>query len=184
VTTDAGTVPRLTAKELAVWRMLLRVHGSITTQLERDLVAEHGLPLAWYDVLLQLAEAPGQRLRMTDLADRVLLSRSGLTRLVDRLVTEGLVERAACPSDARGTFSVLTPAGLQRLREAAPTHLRGIAEYISGPLTDQDLDTLSGLLGKLLPAAGVDGSQPADGRGAAAGLVAGQARPPGLNGTA
>src|SRR5262249_11335051 len=103
VTTDAGTVPRLTARELAVWRMFLRAHASIAGRLERDLVAEHGLPLAWYEVLLQLAEAPGQRLRMTDLAERVLLSRSGLTRLVDRLVAEGLVERAACPSDARGT---------------------------------------------------------------------------------
>jgi DNA-binding MarR family transcriptional regulator len=178
VTTDAGTVPRLTARELAVWRMLLRTHASITSQLERDLVAEHGLPLAWYDVLLQLAEAPGQRLRMTDLADRVLLSRSGLTRLVDRLATEGLVERAACPSDARGTFTVLTPIGLQRLRGAAATHLRGIAEYISGPLTDQELDTLGGLLGKLLAAAGADDSEPLRGCGAAEGLVGGRARPP------
>src|SRR6266536_1565517 len=112
VTTDAATLPRLTARELAVWRMFLRAHASIAGQLERDLVAEHGLPLAWYDVLLQLAEAAGQQLRMTDLADQVLLSRSGLTRLVDRLVAEGLVERAACPEDARGTFCVLTPAGV------------------------------------------------------------------------
>jgi DNA-binding MarR family transcriptional regulator len=178
VTTDAGTVPRLTARELAIWRMLLRTHASITSQLERDLVAEHGLPLAWYDLLLQLAEAPGQRLRMTDLAERVLLSRSGLTRLVDRLVTEGLVERVACPSDARGTFSVLTSAGLQRLREAAPTHLRGIAEYISGPLTDQDLDALGRLLGKLLAARGAVGSEPAGGCGAAEALAADRARPP------
>jgi len=158
--------------------MLQRTHASIIGRLERDLVAEHGLPLAWYDVLLQLAEAPGQRLRMTDLAEQVLLSRSGLTRLVDRLVTEGLVERAACPSDARGTFSVLTPAGLQRLREAAPTNLRGIAECVSGPLTDQELDTLRGLLGKLLVAAGADDSEPAGGCGAAEGLVPDRARPP------
>src|SRR5262249_10278025 len=156
VTTDAGTVPRLTARELAVWRMFLRAHASIAGRLERDLVAEHGLPLAWYEVLLQLAEAPGQRLRMTDLADRVLLSGSGLTGLVDRLVAEGLVERAACPSDARGTFSVLTPAGLQRLRDAAPTYLRGIAEYVSGPLTEPELDSLRRLLGKLLDATGAD----------------------------
>jgi DNA-binding MarR family transcriptional regulator len=171
VSTDATTAHRLTARELGVWRSFLRAHASIASRLERDLIADHGLPLAWYDVLLQLAEAPGQRMRMTDLADRVLLSRSGLTRLVDRLVAEGLVERAACPSDARGTYTVITAGGLRRLREAAPTHLRGIGEYVAGPLSEQELETLGGLLRKLLDAAGGDTSPPAGGCGAAEGLT-------------
>ena len=85
-------------------------------RLERDLLAEAELPLGWYDVLLQLAEAPERRLRMAELADRVLLSRSGLTRLVDRLAAEGLVTREPFPDDARGPYTVLTDAGLDRLR--------------------------------------------------------------------
>src|SRR5687767_11095724 len=99
-------------------------------QLEAELLAEHQLPLAWYDVLVQLAHAPGRRLRMAELAERVLLSRSGLTRLVDRLVREGLVVRDSCSSDGRGVNAVLTEHGLTRLRAAAPTHLRGIGEQV------------------------------------------------------
>jgi DNA-binding MarR family transcriptional regulator len=170
VSTDAATTRRLTVQELGVWRSFLRAHASIAGRLERDLIADHGLPLAWYDVLLQLAEAPGHRMRMTDLAERVLLSRSGLTRLVDRLAADGLVERAACPSDARGTYTVITGGGLRRLREAAPTHLRGIGEYVAGPLSGEELETLRGLLHKLLQAAGGDAEPPPDGCGAAEGL--------------
>lgn len=113
------------------------------------MIKAHGIPLAWYDVLVQLAEAPDRRLRMTDLADRILLSRSGLTRLIDRLASDGLVQRQADPSDARGTFTVLTKAGLDRLRETAPTHLRGIQEYVSH-LTPDEVATLGLLLDKLL----------------------------------
>jgi DNA-binding MarR family transcriptional regulator len=157
----------LSARELSVWRTFLRAHASITRQLEHDLAAEHMLPLPSYDVLLQLAESPQRRLRMTDLADRVLLSRSGLTRLVDRLTAEGLVDREPCPSDARGTFTVLTEAGLARLREAAPTHLRGIEEHVTSRLSAEELDQLGQLLRRLLPEAGVE---PADGCGAAEGV--------------
>ena len=137
------------ARQLRVWRVFLRSHAVIMRRLERDLVSAHGLPLSWYDVLVQLAEAPGRRLRMTELADRVLLSRSGLTRLVDRLTATGLVSRQADPADARGTFTVLTDAGFDRLRDAAPTHLRGVGEYMS-QLTAEELDLLGGLLVKLL----------------------------------
>ena len=148
------TVVGLSSRELAAWQLFLHSHAFVMRRLEAELVAEHGLPLASYDVLVQLANAPDRRLRMTDLADRVLLSRSGLTRLVDRLVREGLVERAACPSDARGTFSVLTEAGLDRLRAAAPTHLRGVHEHVTRHLSDDELDTLTALLGKLVPSSG------------------------------
>ena len=140
----------LTEAELGAWRAFLRAHAQITRALEADLVAEHDLPLPSYDVLLQLAESPGRRLRMTELADRVLLSRSGLTRLVDRLEREGLVERAACPNDARGTHAVLTDAGLDRLRGAAPTHLRGVAEHVTGRLTADEVGQLRALMQKLL----------------------------------
>ena len=143
----------LSARELSVWRTFLRAHASITRQLEHDLAAHHMLPLPSYDVLLQLAESPQRRLRMTDLAERVLLSRSGLTRLVDRLSAEGLVSREACLDDARGTFTVITEAGLARLREAAPTHLRGVEEYVTRRLSPVELDALGRLLRKLLPEA-------------------------------
>lgn len=126
-----------------VWRDFLRAHASVIQALQDELEAERDLPLAWYDVLVQLVEAPGRRLRMTELAERVLLSRSGLTRLVDRLVKAGLVERQPCPDDARGMFAVLTPAGFTRLREAAPIHLRGIAEHMTSLVRPEELATLS-----------------------------------------
>jgi DNA-binding MarR family transcriptional regulator len=144
------TRPRLDAVELNAWRTFLRAHAQVTRRLEADLVAEHDLSLPTYDVLVQLSEAPDGRLRMTDLAERVLLSRSGLTRLVDRLEREGLVRRQACPSDARGTLAALTPAGLERLRDAWPTHLRGVSDYVTARLTPEELETLAALLGRLV----------------------------------
>ncbi len=134
---------------ITVWRTFLRTHGSVIRQLERDLLAATGMPLSWYDVLLQLAEAPQRRLRMAELADRVLLSRSGLTRLVDRLQAEGLVTREPYPGDARGLYTVLTQAGFDRLRAAAPTHLAGIQEHWLSRFTDGELHMLHDLLGRL-----------------------------------
>jgi DNA-binding MarR family transcriptional regulator len=141
---------RPSPEALAVWRLFLRANNRIMRRLEADLVAEHRLPLASYDVLVQLVEAPDRRLRMTELADRVLLSRSGLTRLVDRLEREGLVSREACLSDARGLFAVLTDSGYERLRSATPTHLRGVEEYAVGRLTPVELDELGEVLAKLV----------------------------------
>jgi DNA-binding MarR family transcriptional regulator len=115
-------------EDLAVWRSLQRMHVTIMRRLENALLSAHDLPLASFDVLQQLAQAPHQRLRMNDLAVGVLLSRSGLTRLVDRLEREGLVTRNACPSDARGLFAVLTPVGRRRLADAVPTYNRCIRE--------------------------------------------------------
>ncbi len=132
--------------------MFLRAHAQVIRSLEAELVAEHDLPLPSYDVLVQLSESPDRRLRMTELADRVLLSRSGLTRLVDRLAREGLVERQSCPSDARGTLAVLTANGLQRLHSAWPTHLRGVAEHVTGKLTAEEVEQLTTLLAKIVVA--------------------------------
>jgi DNA-binding MarR family transcriptional regulator len=124
----------------------LRAHAHAIRELERELLAETGMPLGWYDVLLQLAEAPQRRLRMAELADRVLLSRSGLTRLIDRLQAEGLVRREPSPDDARGTFTVLTAEGMARLRAAAPVHLAGIRKHWLAHFDDDELRALGELL--------------------------------------
>jgi DNA-binding MarR family transcriptional regulator len=131
-----------------VWRAFLRTHAETVGRLERDLAAEADMPLGWYDVLLQLAEAPDHRLRMADLADRVLLSRSGLTRLVDRLTAEGLVTREPFPGDARGLYTVLTAEGLARLRQAAPVHLAGVQRYWLSKFTDDELTELGKLFAR------------------------------------
>ncbi len=135
---------------VAVWRSFLRAHAGVIRELERELLTEAGLPLPWYDVLLQLAEAPDRRLRMADLADRVLLSRSGLTRLVDRLQAEGLVRREPSPEDARGTFTVLTHEGIDRLRKAVPVHLAGIQRHWLRYFDDEELRRLGELLARPL----------------------------------
>ncbi|WP_338051741.1 MarR family winged helix-turn-helix transcriptional regulator [Pseudonocardia acidicola] len=138
--TDRGARPN--REELASWRAFLRAHATITRILEAELVTEQRLSLAAYDVLVQLAEAPQRRLRMTELADAVLLSRSGVTRLVDRLERAGLVARCPVESDGRGVAAELTPAGLDRLRIAARTHLSGIQRHFVNRLDPDDLATL------------------------------------------
>ncbi len=134
-----------------MWRTFLRAHTHTMRELERELLAETGMPIGWYDVLLQLAEAPERRLRMAELADRVLLSRSGLTRLIDRLQAEGLVRREPSPDDARGTYTVLTEEGMARLRKAAPVHLAGINANWLAHFTDDELRELGDLLRRVAP---------------------------------
>ncbi|HSP39729.1 MAG TPA: MarR family transcriptional regulator [Frankiaceae bacterium] len=134
---------------MTAWRGFLNAHSYVVRRLEAELEAEQSMPLANYDVLVQLAEAPDHALRMSELASSVLLSRSGLTRLVDRLEREGLVERRASPDDARGTLAVLTPAGLTRLREAWVTHLRGVREHMVSRFSPDELTTLAELLSRL-----------------------------------
>jgi DNA-binding MarR family transcriptional regulator len=148
---ERSTTPRAADWRIGVWRSFLRAHAEVMRELERELLAETGMPLGWYDVLLQLAEAPGRRLRMAELADRVLLSRSGLTRLIDRLQAEGLVRREPSPDDARGTFTVLTTEGMHRLRLAAPVHLAGIRKHWLAHFSDSELRELGGLLARVLP---------------------------------
>src|ERR1044071_3852871 len=126
--TGAAEVPlrELARGELAAWRGLLRVHSALVKALDAELLATHGLPLTSYEVLINLQAAPGRRRRMAELADGVLLSRSGMTRLVDRLEREGLLERDACTDDGRGTYAVLTEKGEACLAEARRTHLDGV----------------------------------------------------------
>jgi DNA-binding MarR family transcriptional regulator len=134
---------------LEAWRVFLVAHARVTRQLERELETEQRLGLAEYDVLLQLAWAPERRLRMSELADRLVLSRSGATRLVDRLERDGLIAREACETDRRGAWAVLTDSGLARLRAASTTHLRGIEEHFLSSFSEQELDRLRRTLERL-----------------------------------
>jgi DNA-binding MarR family transcriptional regulator len=127
---------------LAPWRAFVRAQAHVSRRLDEDLRAEHGLSLQEYVALLILAEAPDRRLRMGRLADSLTLSKSGATRLIDRLVQDGLVDRVTCSSDLRGAEAALTEAGVTRLRTAAPTHLRGIAEYFLSAIEGTDLDVV------------------------------------------
>jgi DNA-binding MarR family transcriptional regulator len=131
----------LTARDprLAPWRAFLSAHALVSRRLDDDLRAEHQMTLAEYAALLQLAETPGRRLRMNQLADGIFLSRSGVTRLIDRLVADGLVARSHCSSDGRGAEAVLTDQGLARLRAASRTHLRGIEAYFLDSVEPIDL---------------------------------------------
>jgi DNA-binding MarR family transcriptional regulator len=132
--------------ELRAWRAFLDAQAEVLRKLEAELTAEAGMTLAEYDVLYQLRAAPSHQLRMSDLSDRVRLSRSGITRLVDRLATDGLVERADCPSDRRGTLARLTEKGLARVEEAIPTHLRGVRDHFATQLKHEQLDSLAAAL--------------------------------------
>ena len=135
---------------LTAWRTFLRAHARVVRELERELQAEQRLALTDYDVLVQLSAVPDRRLRMSELADRLLLSRSGATRLVDRLVADGLVERAVTESDRRGQWAVLTDAGYERLRNASPTHLRGVATHFLDRLSIDDLAALDRMLRRVV----------------------------------
>ncbi len=135
--TLAAGDPRLDA-----WRAFLVAHARLVRRLDDELRAEHGLSLPEYEALLQIARAPHRRLRMSRLASQVLLSKSGVTRLIDRLVADGFVERCACSSDARGAEAGLTEAGADRLRAAAGTHLEGIDRYFVSAVSPSDLAVL------------------------------------------
>ena len=145
---------RLMAKELPgrrgleAWRSLLRAHATLMRQLDTDLEKKTGLALADFDVLAQLALAGGE-LRMTELAARALISRSGMTRRVARLVDEGLVRRADTDADGRGVVVVLTEAGVARLTEAAPVHLRGVSDLFVERLNQKELAILKSVMDKV-----------------------------------
>jgi len=140
-------------EHLAAWRAFLEAHAAVLRPLERELEAECGLPLPWYDVLVQLNEAPDKRLRMQSLARAVLLSKSRITRLVDSMEAAGLIRRQPCPKDKRGMEVLLTVAGYERLRAASPVHLRGIAEHFSQHLTAEEAATLRRALARVAAAA-------------------------------
>jgi DNA-binding MarR family transcriptional regulator len=141
----------LSARELRAWRGMLRTHAVLTKALDAELDAAHGLPLSSYEVLMHLNDAEDQRMRMSDLADLVILSRSGLTRLVDRLEREGLLERQSCASDARGSFASLTAAGRRKLAAARATHLAGVRAMFLDHFTPEEQELLGAAWERLLP---------------------------------
>jgi DNA-binding MarR family transcriptional regulator len=146
----APSVPSPRDPRLSAWRTFLYAHAQVRRQLERELQAEQSMGLAEYEVLLVLAYSEGRRLRMSELADTLALSRSGATRLVDRLEADGLLVRVSCDTDRRGQWAQLTDAGYRRLRRASPTHLRGVAEHFLDRIPRTELDSLSRILDRVV----------------------------------
>jgi DNA-binding MarR family transcriptional regulator len=151
---DVPQARQLTTPELRAWRGMLRAHAAMAKALDAQLEAAHGLPLSSYEVLMYLAGADGERMRMCDLASSILLSRSGLTRLVDRLGREGLIEREACHDDARGQFAKLTPAGREKLHAARMTHLAGVRALFLDRFTAEELELLGSAWDRVIEGAG------------------------------
>jgi DNA-binding MarR family transcriptional regulator len=146
---------RLDGVALIAWRSYLQSHASILRALDAELAAAHGLTTRDYEVLLYLAQAPDRRLPMSALAERTMLTRSGITRLVDGLVAGGLIERVACPDDARVCYARLTDPGYQSLRNAGATHVGSVRRLFLAHFTDGELEDLAGFLSRL-PGAGQD----------------------------
>lgn len=144
----------LTGLEMSAWRGFLEAHRRVTDVLEAELREHEDLPLAWYDVLVQLSESSTRSLRMLELADAVLLSKSGLTRLVDRMQDAGLVERVPCSDDGRGIMAVLTDAGHARLHDAAATHVAGVREHFADVLRPGEAAILAQALTRIAESAG------------------------------
>ena len=140
---------KTTASNRELWRDVLRVRAHVVANLEEELQGRVGFPLTWFDVLHHLSGAPGGKMRLQDLADKLLFSRSGLTRLIDRIEAAGFVEREPDPHDRRGVSAVLTRAGCGALRRAGPTHDQGIDSYFLGPLTAADKKELRSALRKM-----------------------------------
>jgi DNA-binding MarR family transcriptional regulator len=139
----------LDQEELAAWKGMLRAHAELVRELDAELAREHDMPLSSYEVLLYLNDSAEGRMRMSELADSVLLSRSGLTRLVDRLERQGLLKRERCESDARGLFAEITPAGRKAFAAARKTHLDGVRRVFLSRFSRDELRTLGGLWQKL-----------------------------------
>jgi DNA-binding MarR family transcriptional regulator len=138
-----------TEESVRTWVRFVATHSAITRELEAQLMGAHGLTLSDYDVLVQLARAPEHKMRNIELAKAIVLTRSGVTRLVDGLERDGLVARASCPSDKRGTLIALTDEGLRRLREAADTHLDGVRQLFLERIGPDGRAALDDLLGHL-----------------------------------
>jgi DNA-binding MarR family transcriptional regulator len=135
---------------VGAWAALLQVHAALVPRLDRALQQAARLPLSWYDVLLELAAVPGRRLTMSELAQRVVLSRTRVSRIVDELVAAGLVCREGNPDDGRSAFAVLTTDGLARYRAAAPHYIASIEREFAGGLTDAELASVATALRKVL----------------------------------
>jgi DNA-binding MarR family transcriptional regulator len=141
----------LTLGELRAWRGLLRAHACLAKRLDAELEQAHGLPMSSYEVLGHLEESSGGRMRMCELAEQAQLSRSGLTRLVDRLERDGLLERCSCDHDARGSYACLTSTGRERLEEARVTHLGVVREHFFSRFSESELSSLADMWERIAP---------------------------------
>jgi len=141
----------LTFGELRAWRSLLRAHACLAKRLDSELERAHRLPMTSYEVLGHLQEASGGRMRMCDLAEQAQLSRSGLTRMVDRLERERLLERCSCEHDARGSYACLTDTGRERLEEARVTHLTLVREHFFSHFSESELSVLADMWERIAP---------------------------------
>lgn len=150
----SGPSDELTEQELRAWRGLLRAHASLAKKLDAELEERHGLPMSSYEVLHRLAGAEMGRMRMCDLAEQAQMSRSGLTRLADRLERDGLLERCSCEHDARGAYACLTVAGRERLCEARSTHRSVVREHFLSRFSQQELSSLAELWDRIAPCCG------------------------------
>jgi DNA-binding MarR family transcriptional regulator len=153
---DTVAYSRLEGAALDLWRSYLRSHASIVRVLDAELVAEHAITARDYEVLLYLAQEPGRQLAMSALAERTMLTRSGITRLVDGLVNAQLIERVACPNDARVSYAQLTDAGYEKLRAAGCSHVASIRRLFMEHFSAEEIDVLASLLSRL-PGARSDG---------------------------
>jgi DNA-binding MarR family transcriptional regulator len=156
--TSTSTAPaRLGRSVPPAWLRLLRAHATLTRRMDANLQSAHGLTINDFEVLLALARAPDRRMRRVDLAGHILLTQSGITRLLQGLERSGLVERVASDTDRRVVYAQLTEKGLERLRDAGATHLDDIRSLFAARFSSEELETLDGLLGRVLDAAGDDG---------------------------
>lgn len=137
---------RVTEQELLAWRLFIKTHSAIIDYIEQELADKKRVPLTTYDVLIALFEAPGKQLRLGELNRKVILSKSGLTRLLDRLEREKLIVRHKSAEDGRGSYAALTEEGESKLREAWPVYARGIKQYFAAPLSGGDVDSLIRML--------------------------------------
>jgi DNA-binding MarR family transcriptional regulator len=149
--TSPSAAEAMSEDELRAWRGLLRAHASLAKRLDAELEQAHSLPLTSYEVLDHLEDAPGGRMRMCDLAASIQLSRSGLTRLVDRLERDELLERCSCDHDARGAYACLTESGREQLHAARTTHLAGVREHFLSRFSPGELRTLGALWERVRP---------------------------------
>lgn len=149
-----ATVGDLGAEELRAWRGLLRAHASLAKLVDAELERLHSLPMTSYEVLKRLEEADMGRMRMCDLADQAQMSRSGLTRLVDRLERDGLLERCSCEHDARGAYACLTDAGRSKLSAACSTHLAVVREHFLSRFSAEELGALAEMWERVAPCCG------------------------------
>jgi DNA-binding MarR family transcriptional regulator len=147
------------SRALDAWARLLRAHSAATRTLSADLVAEHGLTINDYEALMLLARAEGNLLRRVDLAGGLMLTPSGVTRLLDGLEQAGYVDKAMCKTDARVTYAVLTASGREKLEQASRSHVAATRALFEERFDDDELAQLAELLGRLPGAAGVDGAE-------------------------